>query len=42
VESYGVGLDGTRMIVFVELTLGLTPRSFTRQYVRDAEDSVPQ
>ncbi len=34
VESYGVGLDGTRMIVFVELTIGLTPRSFTRQYVR--------
>lgn len=42
VESYGIGLDGTRMIVFVELTIGLTPRNFTRQYVRDVEDGVPQ
>jgi hypothetical protein len=41
-ESYGVGLDGTRMIVFVELTIGMTPRSFTRQYVREVEDSVPR
>jgi hypothetical protein len=41
VESYGVGLDGTRMIVFVELTIGLTPRSFTRQYVRAGESSTP-
>ncbi len=41
-ESYGLGLDGSRMIVFVELTLGLTPRSFTRQYVRDGEDSGPR
>jgi hypothetical protein len=42
VESYGVGLDGTRMIVFVELTIGLTPRSFTRQYVRETETGAPQ
>ncbi len=37
-ESYGVGLDGSRMIVFVELTIGMLPRSFTRQYVRDEGD----
>lgn len=42
VESYGVGLDGTRMIVFVELTIDLTPRSFTRQYLRAGEASTPQ
>jgi hypothetical protein len=36
-ESYGLGLDGSRMIVFVELTIGMMPRSFTRQYVRSEE-----
>lgn len=34
-ESYGVGLDGSRMIVFVEVTIGLYPTASTRQYVRD-------
>ena len=36
-ESYGLGLDGSRMIVFVELTIGAMPRTLTRQYVKSEE-----
>jgi hypothetical protein len=34
-ESYGVGLDGRRMLDYVEVMLGLDATTFTRQYVRD-------
>ncbi len=32
-ESYGLGLDGTRMIVFVQVELGMMQRSYTRRYL---------
>ena len=31
-ETYGVGLDGSRMVVFVEIRTGALPTSFRRQY----------
>lgn len=34
-ESYGVGLDATRMVVFVEISAGPFPTSFRRQYQKE-------
>ena len=34
-ESYGVGLDATRMVVFVEIHMGAFPTSFRRQYLKE-------
>ncbi len=34
-ESYGVGLDATRMVVFVEISAGPFPTSFRRQYRKE-------
>lgn len=39
-ESYGVGLDGSRMVVFVEVDAGGLPASFRRQYQRADEGAV--
>jgi hypothetical protein len=36
-ESYGLGLDGTRMIVYVEVDLGMMQRSYTRRYLPGTE-----
>ncbi len=40
-ESFGLGLDGSRLIDFVEVLLGPVPTTFTRQYVRDEGAEAP-
>lgn len=41
VDSFGLGLDGTRLLDYVEVYIGPEPTTFTRQYVREVATPAP-